>query len=156
MTQKLCPACAAQNPLENRFCGQCVSRLDQPLVAPRRQELAIGRGSSLPAPALKQVGRAAAASLAAIAAEAALAWLRRRAGSDELAPPVRQQGREPEVEKLLPAKASPLSSGPPLSSGRSLSPGRVSAIFGRRIVRRWQHGSRGQETVEEEVWWYES
>lgn len=144
MTQKLCPACAAQNPLANRFCGSCGSRLDQPLVAPPRQELTIGRGSSLPAPTLKQVGRAAAASLAAIAAEAALAWLRRRAGSAELASPAPQKVRAPEVEKLLPAKALPFPGG------------RVSAIFGRRIVRRWQQGSRGQETVDEEVWWYES
>ncbi|MDT8305980.1 MAG: zinc ribbon domain-containing protein [Anaerolineae bacterium] len=139
MTQKLCPACAAPNALENRFCGRCGSRLEQPLVAPRRQELTIGRGSLLPAPTLRQVGRAAAASLVAIAAEAGLAWLRRRA---ESVTPARQTGGK--AERVLPSKATPAPGG------------RVSAIFGRRVVRRWQQGRHGQETVEEEVWWYES
>lgn len=132
MTQKLCPACAAQNLLENQFCGQCGSRLDRPLLAPRRQELTIGRGSSLPA--LRPVGRAAAASLAAIAAKAALSWLRRRAASAAPAPP---ESGLPQARTMPPA-------------------GRVSAVFVRRLVRRWQQGSRGQETVEEELWWYES
>lgn len=139
MTQKLCPACAAANALENRFCGRCGSRLEQPLVTPRRQELTIGRNSLLPAPTLRQVGRAAAASLVAIAAEAGLAWLRRRA---ESAAPALQVGRQ--EGRALPSKAAPARSG------------RVSAIFGRRVVRRWQQGHHGQETVEEEVWWYES
>jgi len=139
MTQKLCPSCAAQNPLENRYCGRCGSRLDQPLVAPRSAELIIGRRSLLPAPTLRQVGRAAAASLLAIAAEAGLAWLRRRAEQDEPTVPERVK-----ASSSLPARALPAPSG------------RVSAIFGRRIVRRWQQGRQGQETVEEEVWWYES
>jgi hypothetical protein len=139
MTQKLCPACAAQNPLENRYCGRCGSRLDQPLVAPRSSELTIGRGSLLPAPTMRQVGRAAAASLLAIAAEAGLAWLRRRADETKPELPARQKSAPSLPVKGLPAPA-----------------GRVSAIFGRRIVRRWQQGRQGQETVEEEVWWYES
>lgn len=139
MTQKLCPSCAAQNPLENRYCGRCGSRLDQPLVAPGGSELTIGRRSLLPAPTLRQVGRAAAASLVAIAAEAGLAWLRRRAEPGEPPLPARQK-----ASPALPARALPAPAG------------RVSAIFGRRIVRRWQQGRQGQETVEEEVWWYES
>jgi hypothetical protein len=139
MTQKLCPSCAAQNPLENRYCGRCGSRLDQPLVAPRATELTIGRSPFLPAPTLRQVGRAAAASLVAIAAETALAWLRHRAGQSE---PVRVSRQK--AAASLPVKALPAPSS------------RVSAIVGRRIVRRWQQGRQGQETVEEEVWWYES
>lgn len=139
MTQKLCPACAAPNALENRFCGRCGSRLEQPLVASRRQELTIGRSTLLPAPTLRQVGRAAVASLVAIAAEAGLAWLRRRA--EGAGPALRSSHKE---GRALPVKAPP----PPS--------GRVSAIFGRRVVRRWQQGRHGQETVEEEVWWYES
>jgi hypothetical protein len=134
MTQKLCPACAAQNALENSFCGRCGSRLDQPLVAQRSKELSMGRDTRLAAPTLRQVGRAAAASLAAIAAEAALAWLRRQVEREEPAIPIREKG----AAKGLPAPG-----------------GRVSAIFGRRIVCRWQQGSRGEETVEEELWWYE-
>jgi hypothetical protein len=139
MTQKLCPSCAAQNALENRYCGRCGSRLDQPLVAQRPSDLTIGRGSLLPAPTMRQVGRAAAASLLAIAAEAGLAWLRRRTEQGEPGIAVRRQ-----PASSLPAKALPAPTG------------RVSAIFGRRIVRRWQQGRQGQETVEEEVWWYES
>ncbi len=138
MTQKLCPSCAAQNPLENRYCGRCGSRLDPPLVAPRGAELTIGRRSLLPAPTLRQVGRAAAAGLVAGAAEAGLAWLRRRAAQGEPALPERAKTSAPPV-RALPAPT-----------------GRVSAIFGRRIVRRWQQGRQGQETVEEELWWYES
>ena len=139
MTQKLCPACAAQNPLENGYCGRCGSRLDQPLAVRRSSELTIGRRSLLPAPTLRQVGRAAAASLVAIAAEAGLAWLRRRAGQGEPALPACQK-----ASSSLPVRALPAPTG------------RVSAVFGRRIVRRWQQGRQGQETVEEEVWWYES
>jgi hypothetical protein len=138
MTQKVCPACAAPNALENRFCGRCGSRLEQPLVAPRRPELAIGRRLLLPSPTLRQAGRAAA-SLVAIAAEAGLAWLRRRAEGAEPVAVTRSKAGPAQPAKALPAP-----------------PGRVSAIFRRRIVRRWQQGRHGQEIVEEEVWWTES
>lgn len=144
MTRKICPECAASNLLENHFCGRCGSRLEQPLVVPRRSELTIGRGHLLPPATLRQVGRATAVSLLAIAAEAGLSWLRGRANTKTTSLPAVAQ---PPVVKER-AGALPALPGRP--------PGRVTAIFGRRVVRVWQQGRRGRETVEEEVWWYES
>lgn len=79
-----CPQCRHGNPPENHFCGACGVALESIGQLVRRPENSptMARRSLLPAE-LKPVGRALAVGLATLAAEAGLAWLRRRAeGSD--------------------------------------------------------------------------
>ena len=75
-----CPRCRHGNPRENRFCGACGSPLASGGQLARRTKSSpttAGRGL-LPAE-LKPVGRALAVAQTALAAEAGLAWMRRRA-----------------------------------------------------------------------------
>lgn len=76
-----CPSCGHGNPTENRFCGSCGSPLrGEQQLAPRQAGGEVSEaGAALPA-RLAPVGRALAVGVAVLAAEAGLAWLRRRAG----------------------------------------------------------------------------
>ena len=93
-----CPRCRHGNPRENRFCGACGAHLasgEQLARRPENSPTTVSRGL-LPAE-LKPVGRALAVGLAALAAEAGLAWLRHRAeGSDRPSPPA-TRGTEPKI-----------------------------------------------------------
>jgi hypothetical protein len=103
-----CPQCRRGNPPENRFCGACGAPLTSgelparwPEAGPTNSLPAARRGLLLPAE-LKPVGGALAVGLAALAARAGLAWLRRRAeGSDRpLMPAAEGTGPAP-PERLL-------------------------------------------------------
>ncbi|QIN77735.1 hypothetical protein GBA65_03505 [Rubrobacter marinus] len=84
-----CPECRSGNPPENRFCGACGTSLTVGEQLARRPE----NGPPAPLRALlpdelKPVGRALAVGVATLAAQAGLAWLRRRAeGSGRTALP---------------------------------------------------------------------
>jgi len=71
-----CPRCRHENPPENRFCGWCGA----PLTS---NELVPLEGRNLPAK-LGPTGRALVVGLVALAAEATLAWLRRRTVAEGL------------------------------------------------------------------------
>ena len=76
-----CPRCRHDNPLENRFCGACGASLtvgEQLTRRPPGGSPVTASRALLPAE-LKPVGRALAVGLATLAAQAGLAWLRRRA-----------------------------------------------------------------------------
>jgi hypothetical protein len=74
-----CPRCRHDNPLENRFCGACGASLTVGEQLARRPEGSPVTPSRALLPAeLKPVGRALAVGLATLAAQAGLAWLRRR------------------------------------------------------------------------------
>ena len=91
-----CPQCRHGNPPENRFCGACGTSLtvgEQLVRRPENGPIPASEGL-LPAE-LKPLGRALAVGLATLAAEAGLAWLRRRAdGSDRPSLPA-TRGTEP-------------------------------------------------------------
>ena len=98
-----CPQCRRGNPPENRFCGACGAALESGGQLVRRMEdsPATARRALLPAE-LKPVGRALAVGLATLAAEAGLAWLRRRAeGSDRASLPVVRETKPAILEPLI-------------------------------------------------------
>lgn len=137
MTQKICPRCQHDNALDNDFCGRCGARLDTALSHRPQSELTIGASSRLPVPVVKQAVRAAAVSLLALAAEASLAWLRRR--SEPQATPA----------VLRPAPLRKEEKQPPAPSGGV-------TIFSRRVVQVWKRGKLRGQGVEESVWrWHE-
>ncbi len=79
--QAPCPRCRHANPPENRFCGACGAPLEKrggQLVRWPEDSPTTASRALLPAE-LKPVGRALAVGLATLAAQAGLAWLRRRA-----------------------------------------------------------------------------
>ncbi len=85
-----CPQCRRGNSPDNRFCGACGAAFEsgEQLVRWTEERPITARRALLPAE-LKPVGRALAVGLATLAAEAGLAWLRRRAeGSDRASLPV--------------------------------------------------------------------
>jgi hypothetical protein len=72
-----CPRCRHENPLENRFCGWCGDLLTSNELVPLEGRNLAAAGRALPA-RLGPAGRALVVGLVAVAAEASLAWLRRR------------------------------------------------------------------------------
>ncbi|MGH9857365.1 MAG: zinc-ribbon domain-containing protein [Acidobacteriota bacterium] len=122
MVQQICPNCDAGNALENRFCGQCGARLGEGALARRPvSDLMVGVGRLLPAESLQQVGRAVAVSLAALAAETALSWVRRRLSVVDKTPAARSTST---------ALVGPL----PQPTARRT----VTTIISQRVVRIWQ------------------
>jgi hypothetical protein len=145
MVETICPNCQHGNPLQNRFCGQCGASLTSNPVAPREETgLMIGR-RMLPAQQLKQIGQTVAVSLVALAAEAGLAWLRRRLDQPDTAltptirssPPAPEQERQQRTRLPVPAPATE----------------DVVTGFSQRVVEVWQSGSLIRQTVERTVWW---
>jgi hypothetical protein len=73
-----CPLCRHDNPPENRFCGRCGTSLaSSEQLALRQENRPVTVDHALPV-RLSPAGKALALGLAALAAEAGLAWLRRR------------------------------------------------------------------------------
>lgn len=79
----LCLECGyLENPPENRFCGHCGASLERSPVrgelAPRVKESRVALRERLLPGRLGPLGKTVAASLAVVAADAGLAWLRHR------------------------------------------------------------------------------
>src|SRR3712207_1467469 len=96
-----CPLCRHHNPQENLFCGRCGASLtgSEQLVPRRERHLSVAN-RTLPA-RFKPAGRAVALGLAALAAEAGLAWLRRRNAQSGPPSPFAAQGEEPVMSEYL-------------------------------------------------------
>ncbi|MFO7169783.1 MAG: zinc ribbon domain-containing protein [Chloroflexota bacterium] len=77
MVERICPACQHGNPITDRYCGKCGAPLERLLPARRSQDQLTLAGRQLPV-TWRQLGRTVAVGVAALAAEAGLAWLRRR------------------------------------------------------------------------------
>ena len=134
MTQQICASCRHPNNLDDQFCARCgQSLMPFSLASRNRPAMTVGSGSLLPAPALKQVGQAVAVSLLAIAAEAGLAWLRRR---------VRQMDQPGGNRK---EKSMALVPRPQRPEGRK-------TILSQRVVQVWRDGRLSGQLVEQSVW----
>src|SRR6266542_6494739 len=77
MVERICPACQHGNPLDDRFCGKCGAPLERQLPARHGNAPLAVAGRQLPI-TWQQFGKTVALSVAALAAEAGLAWLRKR------------------------------------------------------------------------------
>lgn len=146
MVEQICPECQHGNPLDNRFCGQCGASLTSYSITPRRESGLTLAGFNLPAEQLKQVGQTVAVSLLAIAAEAGLAWLRRRAGQVDVAPrvaaPKVQSPAATAKTAIVPAQTQPAR--------------RIVSVFSQRVVAVWNEDGLIRQTVERATWWRES
>ena len=77
MVERICPACTHGNPVSDRYCGKCGAPLERLLPVKRAANQLTVAGRDLPV-TWTHVGRTVALGVAAIAAEAGLAWLRRK------------------------------------------------------------------------------
>ncbi|PDV98360.1 zinc ribbon domain-containing protein [Candidatus Chloroploca asiatica] len=135
MVERICPVCQHGNPMENRFCGACGASLEQHALAQRPSDALVIAGQTIPLTQVRQVGKAVAVGLAAVAVEAGIAWLRRRSEPTSLAV-------VPQTTTLTPSHGLP----------------QAEAVFGavtivsQRVVEIWDHGNLTRQIVEKHVW----
>jgi hypothetical protein len=78
-----CPRCRQENPPSHRFCGSCGAPMSNgEQLATRHEHRPVPSGRAWPAK-LGPVGKALTVSVAALAADAGLSWLRHRIGAKE-------------------------------------------------------------------------
>jgi hypothetical protein len=135
MVERICPACQHGNPLDNRYCGACGGPLQQDALARTGGASIMIAGQELPVARLKQVGTALAVSLATVAAEAGMAWLRHRA----------------EAARLPAVAASPQQSAALAKPDAELVRNTVT-IVSQRVVEVWEQGSLARQVIEKHVW----
>jgi hypothetical protein len=133
MVERICPACQHGNPMENRFCGACGASLERNELARREPDAIVIAGQSIPLAQVRQVAKAAAVGLAALAAEAGIAYLKRRA----------ERAGLPATALARPAEASPVT---PQAAQQ------VVTIVSQRVVEVWEQGGLARQIVEKHVW----
>ena len=95
--QAPCPRCRQEDPPRNRFCGSCGAALMSGEQLARREEhRPVPAGRAWPAK-LGPVSKVLAVSVAALAAEAWLSWLRTKLGAEDRSslPALRGAGSAP-------------------------------------------------------------
>lgn len=135
MVERICPACQHGNPMENRYCGACGASLERNALAPRRQDAIVIAGQAVPLAQVKQVSRAVAVGLAAVAAEAGIAWLKRRA--ERVGVPTTALATRPTTA---------------VAQQGAEAVGNAVTIVSQRVVEIWDHGSLTRQIVEKHIW----
>jgi glutamate racemase len=136
MVERICPTCQHGNPMENRFCGACGASLERNELARRDQDAIVIAGQSIPLAQVRQVGKAVAISLAALAAEAGVAYLKRRA--ERVGVPTTALAARP-ADAAATAHAAEQAT-------------KVVTIVSQRVVEVWEHGGLARQIVERHVW----
>lgn len=169
MVERICPQCQHGNPLDNRFCGHCGGSLErsptltdgqrhqQPTPSTSLANLVVADQDEVTA-RLKQVGQAVAVGLATLAAEAGMAWLRRKIehmGQTPAAPP-QHVVYQPVQTHALPQTVVHQVAQPPIQTGYHYPVpqphGGMVTILSQRVVEVWERGVMTKQTVERNVW----
>lgn len=141
MVERICPECQQSNPLEGRYCGKCGSPLERQLpVRVGAAGLTIA-GRQLPV-TWRQLSRTVALSVAALAAEAGLLWLRRRL--DSPAPSTTALTRPAADQHALRQRDAINNGGAHPTSGVT--------IQSHRVVEIWDTGDGYRRIEEHHVW----
>ncbi len=141
MVERICPQCQVGNSLENRFCGHCGTNMEEVRALPHQETNLAKSGAALPAE-FKQVGKALAVSLAALAAEASLAWLRQRVEHVRKTAPTSKQTHP--VTQITRSATAPVAVPTPPNTGVT--------VWSQRVVQTWEQGHLIRQTVERSVW----
>jgi hypothetical protein len=115
MVERICPACQHGNPISDQYCGKCGAQLERMLPARRASQPLTIAGRDLPV-TWRQVGRTVAIGVAALAAEAGIAMLRRY------------------VEGASSTPGTALARRPALPSDANRTAGSVVTIISQRVV----------------------
>ncbi len=138
MVERICPSCQHANPLDDRFCGKCGAPLKRQLPVRRADAHLTIAGRDLPV-TWQQLGKTVALSVAALATEAGLAWLRRRIEAGSSAGPLASATRS------LPQ--------PPATETTALArTGHVVTIISQRVVEIWDGADGRRQMVERHFW----
>jgi hypothetical protein len=140
MVERICPSCQHGNPMDDRFCGKCGVPLERQLPMRRPDARLTIAGRDLPV-TWKQFSRTVALSVAALAAEAGLAWLRRRMDSGP-APAPSALARSAATPRAASAQTTALA-GPVRN---------VVTIVSQRVVEIWDGGDGTRRVVEHSFW----
>lgn len=138
MVERVCPRCQYGNPLENQHCGQCGSVLVRLLPASRNEQALSVAGVQLPV-SLRQVSQGLALGLAAVAAEAGMAWLRSRAARIGSAPPAATQ-----LSTTLATRPQP--------GVEPSALGEITTIVSQRVLEVWENGELTRKVIERAAW----
>jgi hypothetical protein len=139
MVERICPSCQHGNPLDDRFCGKCGVPLERQLPMRRADARLTIAGRDLPV-TWKQFSRTVALSVAALAAEAGLAWLRRRLESGSAPVPIVPSRT---VAPQATAAETTALAGPVRN---------VVTIVSQRVVEIWDGGDGTRRVVERNFW----
>ncbi len=149
MVERICPQCQHGNPIENRFCGHCGAPMERSDLVPEEgQNSLTNLTEQVPVP-MRQLGQAVLVSMAALAAEAGIAWLRRRINHINHPPPTQpttQVVTYPVSQPVIHATPQPMMTMVPAQR-----PPRVT-IQSQRTVETWEHGILKQQTIERNIW----
>ncbi|HET9221425.1 MAG TPA: zinc ribbon domain-containing protein [Roseiflexaceae bacterium] len=140
MVERICPACQHGNPLDDRFCGKCGVPLERQLPMRRPGAHLTIAGRELPV-TWKQFSRTVALSVAALAAEAGLTWLRRRMEAGPSAAPIVHAGNTPQPR---PEAVETTALAGPVRN--------VVTIVSQRVVEVWDGGEGTRRVVESNFW----
>ena len=141
MVERICSVCQHGNPLDDRFCGKCGAPLERQLPARRSDAPMILAGHQLPV-TWQQFGKTVALSVAAVAAEAGLAWLRKRIESVPTPAPAPLARRQP---SQAPAAAE-------TTALANSSVGNVVTIVSQRVIEIWE-GADGRRQINDRHFW---
>lgn len=140
MVERICPTCQHANPLDDRFCGKCGAPLERQLPARRGDAPLTVAGHQLPV-TWQQFGKTVALSVAAVAAEAGLAWLRKRIETGPASTPA-PLVRRTSAERLAPES----------TALKSSTVGSVVTIVSQRVIEIWE-GEDGRRQISERHSW---
>lgn len=146
MVERICPACSYGNPLDNRYCGQCGATMEHralPATNGAPAVPALAQINTAITPEMKQVGKAVAISLAALAAEAGMMWLRRRVERMRYTPAAQLTAPPPHAGAITPAPQQ-------TTLVESSHSGMV--VVRQRVTQVWQQGNLTHQTTERTVW----
>jgi hypothetical protein len=132
MVERICPTCQHGNPLDNRYCGACGRPLQADALARTGATSIVIAGQELPVAQIKQVGKVLAVSLATVAAEVGMAWLRHKAEAARV--PTSTQPSTAIVKPNADAVRNTVT------------------IVSQRVVEVWEHGGLARQVVEKHVW----
>lgn len=148
MVERICPQCHYGNPLEHRFCGRCGISLERNQLA-SSQETGLNLANLNVPDSLKQVGQAMAVSLVTLAAEAGMAWLRRRINQIGMPQQPAAYQATPITIQQMPTPAHTTSSIVPMVAA---PPASEVTVHRHRVVQIWEHGVLTHQCVERTTW----
>jgi hypothetical protein len=140
MVERICPACQHGNPVDDRFCGKCGAPMERQLPARRGDTRLTVAGRNLPV-TWQQLGKTVALSAAALAAEAGLAWLRRRLEAGPSAAPAT-------LARPAPAANVPA----PETTALARPVGGIVTIISQRVIEIWDSGDGRRQVSERHFW----
>lgn len=131
MVERICPACKYGNAVDSQYCNKCGAALERLVRVPPEPSTALAkRGAALPV-RWQQIGKTVAIGAVALAAEAGLAWLKKRIENPPSAPLARN-------EPHIPAKKH--------------TNQRTTTVISQRVIEITQEGDGSSRVEDRHVW----